>query len=161
VIRNHFPSFPSIYISCIVKFDDLVLPVRFANLKPDLWSVQPDDNSIQLIEFTVSYGCFDENSNVSTLELRCWGKFSKYSNLFADCQYASNRQAFLHVIIVSHLGVFEPHAFDELRRIHGCKKREISLWCKRIIGCSLRGSCFVHYHIDKMDVKRLSGLDRD
>jgi hypothetical protein len=123
VIRNHFSSFSSIYRSCIVKFDDLVLSERSANLKSDLWFVQPDDNSIQLIEFTVSYGCFDENSNVSTLEFRRRGKFPKYSNFFAYCQYVFNRRTFLHVIIVSPFGVLEPHVFDELRSILVCKKR--------------------------------------
>jgi hypothetical protein len=160
-IRTHFSSFSSIHRSCTVKFDDLVLSEKSANLRTDLWFVHPYNDSIQLIEFTVPYGCFDENSKVSTLELRPRDKISKYSNFVADCQPTFNRQTFLHVIIVSSLGVLEPHVFEELRSILGCKKRRVSSWCKRIIGCSLRGSSFVYYHISKMDVKRLGGLDQD
>jgi hypothetical protein len=153
-IRTHSSSFPIIHRSCTVKFDNLVLPERSL-------VVHPDNQSIQLIEFTASYGCFDENSNGSTLELRRRDKISKYSNLVADCHSTFNHRKFIHVIIVSSLGVLEPHDFGELHDILGCEKREASLLCKRIIGCSLRGSYFVYYHIGKIDVKRLSDLDRD
>jgi hypothetical protein len=127
-IRTHFSNFQRIYRSYTVKFDDHTLPERYARLKPDLWFVHPDDDNIQLIEFTVPYGCFDENSSVSTLELHRRDKFSKYSDLVGDCQSSCNRQTFLHMIIISSLGIIEPHVFNELRSILGCKKRDISLW---------------------------------
>jgi hypothetical protein len=148
-IRTHFQSIPIIFRSSTIKFDDVnvELPERSAGLKPDLWFLHSGDESLRLVEFTIPYGCADGVDNVSTLELRSREKFSKYANLVDDCRPIFNRTTFLHFIIVSSLGIIEPHVFKELRDILGCTKKEAALWCKRLICCSMRGSYFGYYEI--------------
>lgn len=129
-----------------VKLDDISLPERSKNLKPDLWYVKPDGELV-LIEVTIPYAqqTSKRGQCETTLECRRAEKRAKYTDLVADCRATYKTATNLYVFVISSLGAIPKETLDETTRLTGGNEKMAALWVKRMAIACIRESLILFY----------------
>jgi hypothetical protein len=117
-------------------------------LKPDIWYLDRVKNCIKIIEITVPYDSVDDDGRTK-LSHRREEKIEKYTPLVDEIRSKWEMSVYLHVIVVSSLGVVPKDTQRELLQILDGDYKKAQDVSRSLALNAVRESALIYWGIDK------------